>query len=648
MKKLTICKSATLFFGILAVGILTRLDSVTGHLRHGDLIGAGLGLLSAIFGSQWVEYQRRSRFKNLSLLLIGSLLNLSVEAQNNLIIRTPISANPGNQNVMIGSAAGNNTMTGYYNTFIGNEAGYLSTTGRGNTFVGFVAGVHNTTGDWNSFIGSAAGESNTTGAQNTFIGNAAGYENTTGFSNVFTGMQAGNANTVGSRNIFTGTFAGTKNTTGSDNVFTGDQSGYNNLLGFKNVFSGSGTGFSNTTGNNSVFSGYQAGYNNTTGGSNVFMGIQAGFSNTTSNDNAFMGAYSGYSNTAGTNNAFLGTYSGYSNSTGIDNAFVGAYSGYYTTTGHDNAFVGTVSGISNTTGSYNSFMGTNAGYFNLTGYSNVAMGIRAAFSNQTGHHNVMLGDSAGLKTTASRNLSVGSKAGYSNTTGSDNTFVGTQADAMPGKTNLTNAAAIGANARVGISNAIVLGDTILNTRVGIGITAPAFPLDVRGTVNIRNGGLNFASRVKLQVDDADYLVLTAADSGQSGLRFAHLTSKIFPTKTTGQVLSVDEQGRVGLYQIGLPASQIRLEVSSAAQWADFVLAPEYQLASLDDIESYISTNRHLPGIPSTEVVKRDGIDLGTLNTLLLQKVEELTLYLIEQSKQITALQQQVLRLSGAR
>lgn len=59
MRKLTFCKSATLFFGLLAVGVLTRLDSVNGYLRHGDMLGAALGLLSAIFGSQWVEYQRR-------------------------------------------------------------------------------------------------------------------------------------------------------------------------------------------------------------------------------------------------------------------------------------------------------------------------------------------------------------------------------------------------------------------------------------------------------------------------------------------------------------------------------------------------------------------------------------------------------------
>jgi len=59
MKKLLICKLATLFFGFLAVGVFAKLQTVALYLHHGDLLGAALALLSAIFGSQWIEYGKR-------------------------------------------------------------------------------------------------------------------------------------------------------------------------------------------------------------------------------------------------------------------------------------------------------------------------------------------------------------------------------------------------------------------------------------------------------------------------------------------------------------------------------------------------------------------------------------------------------------
>jgi hypothetical protein len=59
MIKLLICKSATVLFGVLAIGILARLHPVTQHLHHGDLLGAALGLLGAIFGTQWIEYRKQ-------------------------------------------------------------------------------------------------------------------------------------------------------------------------------------------------------------------------------------------------------------------------------------------------------------------------------------------------------------------------------------------------------------------------------------------------------------------------------------------------------------------------------------------------------------------------------------------------------------
>ncbi len=59
MMKRIVCKTATLLFGLLAIIIHSIPEAINGQVPDGKLIGAALGLLSAIFGSQWVEYQKR-------------------------------------------------------------------------------------------------------------------------------------------------------------------------------------------------------------------------------------------------------------------------------------------------------------------------------------------------------------------------------------------------------------------------------------------------------------------------------------------------------------------------------------------------------------------------------------------------------------
>ena len=67
---------------------------------------------------------------------------------------------------------------------------------------------------------------------------------------------------------------------------------------------------------------------------------------------------------------------------------------------------------------------------------------------------------------------------------------------------------------------------------------------------------------------------------------------------------------------------------------DYVFEPEYDLKNLEEIESYVKANKHLPEVPSAKEIGRDGLDLGEMNLLLLKKIEELTLYAIEQNDQI--------------
>jgi hypothetical protein len=75
--------------------------------------------------------------------------------------------------------------------------------------------------------------------------------------------------------------------------------------------------------------------------------------------------------------------------------------------------------------------------------------------------------------------------------------------------------------------------------------------------------------------------------------------------------------------------------------ADFVFEPGYKLPVLSELEQFVKTNKHLPEIPTAQQMVKEGINLGELNIKLLQKVEELTLHLIEKDKQMNALQKTV-------
>lgn len=80
---------------------------------------------------------------------------------------------------------------------------------------------------------------------------------------------------------------------------------------------------------------------------------------------------------------------------------------------------------------------------------------------------------------------------------------------------------------------------------------------------------------------------------------------------------------------------------------DYVFKPTYHLPTLTEIKTYIDQNHHLPEVPSAEQVANDGLKLGEMNTLLLKKVEELTLYLIEKDQQVKSLQSEVADLKTA-
>lgn len=81
----------------------------------------------------------------------------------------------------------------------------------------------------------------------------------------------------------------------------------------------------------------------------------------------------------------------------------------------------------------------------------------------------------------------------------------------------------------------------------------------------------------------------------------------------------------------------KVKVDNVTPWPDYVFKPTYKLPSLNELEKYLQKNQHLPDVPTAIEVEKNGIDLGDNQAILLKKVEELTLYMIELNKKVEAL-----------
>ncbi len=152
-------------------------------------------------------------------------------------------------------------------------------------------------------------------------------------------------------------------------------------------------------------------------------------------------------------------------------------------------------------------------------------------------------------------------------------------------------------------------------QVGFGTDAPARTLHVRAantpSVRLEQGGGGGFDPTTWDVE-ANEQGLTIALNGEPQV-------------------TVDTAGNVtiaGSLTAGAPAET----------FPDYVFAPDYELMPLADLERFVTSERHLPGVPSASEVGRDGLDMTRLQVQLLKKVEELTLYTVRQQAQIEALQ----------
>lgn len=99
------------------------------------------------------------------------------------------------------------------------------------------------------------------------------------------------------------------------------------------------------------------------------------------------------------------------------------------------------------------------------------------------------------------------------------------------------------------------------------------------------------------------------------------------------------------YNLFVKGGILTEEVRVRTGWADYVFADNYKLKPLYEVESFINENRHLPNVPSAKQVEEEGLSLGEISKIQQEKIEELTLYLIEQQKQLDELKKQVKELS---
>lgn len=84
-----------------------------------------------------------------------------------------------------------------------------------------------------------------------------------------------------------------------------------------------------------------------------------------------------------------------------------------------------------------------------------------------------------------------------------------------------------------------------------------------------------------------------------------------------------------------------IAIAPSGSWADFVFSADYSLKKIDEVERFVNANKHLPDVPSANDVKEKGYSQHEINKILLQKIEELTLYIIEQNKQLEKLKNQL-------
>lgn len=197
----------------------------------------------------------------------------------------------------------------------------------------------------------------------------------------------------------------------------------------------------------------------------------------------------------------------------------------------------------------------------------------------------------------------------------------------------------------GIANALYIN---AQGFIGLGTDSPVAQLDVAKnatgpTIAVRNlggaGGAQF--QMTDQVSGADWKFKVTSTGGFKIRDNANALDVLqIEPNSAANALYINAAGYVGL---GTTNPTERLSINgnvkckqvevSLSGWSDFVFAEDYPLMPLPEVEAFINQHKHLPGVPSEEEVLSGGSNLGEMDAILLQKIEELTLYVIQLKKE---------------
>jgi len=191
-----------------------------------------------------------------------------------------------------------------------------------------------------------------------------------------------------------------------------------------------------------------------------------------------------------------------------------------------------------------------------------------------------------------------------------------------------------------------------------------FPLD--GNVGIGtlspNNDQGWNKVLELKGDIHAKLLVTTVNGVKLGM-FSHdaFNAKIgtesnhnltFTAGYWNDIMTLTTQGKVGIGTL-TPSEKFsvkgkilaeEVKVQSSTSWPDYVFAQNYKKIPLPELEQFIAKNKHLPDIPSAQQVAKDGIELGTNQAALLKKIEELTLYIIDQNNELKKQNEKITRL----
>jgi len=150
--------------------------------------------------------------------------------------------------------------------------------------------------------------------------------------------------------------------------------------------------------------------------------------------------------------------------------------------------------------------------------------------------------------------------------------------------------------------------------------------------------------------DGPRMIWTSDAGTPKNLSFSFSTSPTYSPSSESEVLTLNPSGKVAINTTEMPGDHTlyvggkilaeELTVKLQQDWPDYVFNSDYTRMSLLETEKFINDNGHLPGVPSAEEVKKNGVNVGEMEAILLEKIEELTLEVIRLNSKLEAIESQ--------